>query len=517
MRDPAAAAKLLAELRGADAIKALDDLTGWLRELDQTPAADDAAHAGILALIQETGIPHASAALAPFLLRPADRPKGHDAAWPSLTSYLAASSRALCDSALRLSKAATSDPSTQNEAAAGAARALNECRRLAKTSLVRHLAVPADVWREAYAVHRGAEAAQCSTLAVRMHGEDRTTTTVEQELLRLLMLAVSSPEMMTPGQIEVADWAGEHVGGEFTLRPPGVADNPFCFDPAGDAPPHRAPASQERDSGGELRYFGPGIGYEALGRIYKQMGTSSSVDIKASGKAIAPHVQLSAVQHLLVFWGEKPAYTPPGRTPAASTVQVVRGYSQTWQQLSRAKTGLGELTLAADGDVPLQPPESWALHDTGGNELGVQVAQASADVVHCGDVVAVSGAAKGEWWLALVRALHAEAGHVMHASLFILSRDPQAVQIRMVIPKGEESGITEQAARQFSYAGVHAIIVSDGSGKSQANLLLPPEIWKEGRAFELATPAGPRYLRCGRMLRHGDDYVRATFDWMQPA
>lgn len=511
MRDSAAAAKVLADLRGADALTALGELSGWLRE---APGTDDAAHAGVLGMIAATGGPHVTTLLAPFLLRPAERPKGHDAAWPALAGYLAASSRALCEAAERLSKAATSDPALQPAAAGAAACALHECRRLAKASFVRYFAVPSNTWAVAYAVHRNAEAAQCSTVPVRMHSEDRKTTTVDHELLRLLMLASSSPELMAPGQIEVADWASEQVGAEFTLRPPGVADNPFCFDPAADAPPRRAPEEPTGSDAG-LRYFGPGIGYEALGRLHKQMGASSSVDVKATGKAIAPHVQLSAVQHLLVFWGEAPPYVPPARSPATGTLQVVQGYSQAWQQISRAKTGLGELTLASDGDVPLQAPESWTLHGTGGNELDVQVAQVSVHAVRCGDVVAVSEASRGEWWVALVRALHADAATAMHASLFVIGRNPQAVQIRAVIPKDEESGVGEQAARQFSYAGVQAIIVADGTGKPQPNLLLPPDAWKEGRAFELASEAGTRQLRCGRMLRRGDDYVRSTFEWTE--
>jgi len=350
-----------------------------------------------------------------------------------------------------------------------------------------------------------------------MHGGDKTTTTVEQELLRLLMLQSAAPEMMAPGQVEVADWATEQLGADFTLRPPGVADNRFCFDPAGDAPPHRA-ADPAPGSGAALRYFGPGMAYESLGRVFKQMGTSGSVEIKAAGKAIAPHVQLSAVQHLLAFWAERSPYTAPAREPATGTLQVVRGYSQAWQQLSHGGTSTSELSLAEDGDVPLQAPETWTLHDRGGNELGVEIPRSSADSVRCGDVVAISTGAEGEWWLGLIRSMHAGAGHGTHASIYIASRHPQAMQARMVIPRGEEAGVSEQAARQFSYANVRAIIVSDGAATSQpANALLPPESWKEGRAFEVAVEGTARFLRCVRILRRGDDYVRTTFDWTQSA
>jgi hypothetical protein len=96
-----------------------------------------------------------------------------------------------------------------------------------------------------------------------------------------------------------------------------------------------------------------------------------------------------------------------------------------------------------------------------------------------------------------------------------MSRDPQAVQLRAVIAKGEENAFTEKSARQFAFNSIRAIILADGSTASQTpNLLLPPESWKEGRVFEATVDGTSRYLRAGRALRHGDDYLRATFDWV---
>jgi hypothetical protein len=242
------------------------------------------------------------------------------------------------------------------------------------------------------------------------------------------------------------------------------------------------------------------------------------VEIKTFGKAIAPHLQLSAVQHLLAFWGEASPYTPPARAPATGTVRVVHGYAHTWQHLSRARTTTSELTLAEDGDVPAEAPETWTLQDTGGNELGVEIPQRSGDWTRCGDVVGVSTGGNDEWWLGLIRSMHAEPGHGLHANIFIMSRNPQAVQLRTVIAEGEEDGITEETARQFSFNNVRAIILSDGSATSRPpNMLLPPDSWKEGRVFEVTLEGAARYLRCARLLRRGDDCVRATFDWAEHA
>ena len=513
MRNPAAAAGLLAEMRGADPLTALNDLTAWLDEIKAIPVPDERIRSEILSLIQEASDPHLSVLLAPFFAKPTDKQTGHESTWYPISKYLTALSGALCASAGLLLKEAATNPSLQLPGAAGAARGLHACRMLVKVCLARYLNVPPNLWRMAYAVHREAETADCAGMPVRMHPTQKTTTTVTQELLRLLMLQSCSPEMMAPGQIGVADWVIEQLGGDFTLRPRGVADNPFCFDPVSEAPPRRA-AGQPPDPDAGIRYFGPGMGYDTLGRIYKQMGTTSSVEIKTFGKEIAPHLQLSAVQHLLTFWGAASPYAPPVRSPATGTVRVIHGYAQTWQHLSRVRTTTSEMTLAEAGDVPAEAPETWTLQDTGGNELGVEIPQRSGDWARCGDVVGVSTDGNDECWLGLIRSMHAEPGHGLHANIYIMSRNPQAMQLRAVIAKGEEDGITEETARQFSFNSVRAIILADGSATSQPpNMLLPPESWKEGRVFEATTEGAARYLRGVRLLRRGDDYVRATFDW----
>src|SRR5262249_39554197 len=147
------------------------------------------------------------------------------------------------------------------------------------------------------------------------------------------MLQSGSPEMMTPEQIEVADRAIEQLGEGFTLRPRGVTDNVFFFDPTSEAPPHRA-GGQPADPAGEVRCFGGGTGYDALERLCKQLATTRGDTVKAFGKDIALHVQVSALRHLLAFWGQACPYSPPTRSPATGTLRIIHGFAQIWQHLS---------------------------------------------------------------------------------------------------------------------------------------------------------------------------------------
>ena len=515
MRSPAEAAKLLAGMRDFDPLTALNELSAWLDAVKAIPSNDETVRGEILSLIQDASGAHVSALVAQFLVSRKDKQGTRESDWNTLNDYVKKLTVALGASARILLTQSATTPSLQLLGAAGAARGIHACRMLAKVYLLRYFSVPPKLWQLAYAVHGDAEKAGCATTPVRMHATQKTSTTVTQELLRMLMLQSSSPEMMSPEHIEAADRVIEQLGGDFMLRPRGVADNPFYFDPASDQPPHRAPAQPPNPDTG-IRYFGAGTGYDGLDRLYKQLAATTLADSKASGQEIPIHAQISVIKQLLAFWAGAPPYSPPARKPATGSLQVVQGYGQIWQHLSQIRSGVTELTLVEDGDVAAQAPETWALHDAGGNELGADIPQRSSDRARCGDLVGVTKHGSDECWLGVIRSMHAELDRSRHANIYVISRDPQAVEIRPVIAKGEVNVLSEAAARQFGFKTVRAIIVSDGTGASQnANFLLPPDSWEEGRVYEATIGGASHFLRSLQLLRHGDDFVRATFEWVQ--
>jgi hypothetical protein len=513
---PAAAAGSLAGLRGADPAAALGELSGWL-EPTSGADPDPKARSEKLAQIEETGAAHVSALLAQYLANAAGTQAARESAWKSLIQYQSRLTQALCASAEALMRAAREDAALLPAGTASSARALHACRTFAKTCLVHYSSVPPKLWRLAYTVHARAEKAGCASPrgGARADHEHRTVTTVEQELLRLLMLPVSAPDMMAPEQIEIADRVTEQLGGEFTLRPPGVADNPFCFEPAGDASPRRSSGPLAQPGPAAARYFGAGMGLDSLERIYKQLAAARVEDIKVFGMDIAPAAQLSAVQHLLTFWRADCPYTPPAHTRAAGSLEVTHRFAQVWQQLSQAHAGARELSLADAQDGVPQAPETWELRDAGGNELGAEFSPQRGGWAKCGEVVGVSVRERGEHWVGMIRRMHAGPGGSSHADIAVLSRDPKAVSLREVLQKGENSVFSEASSKQFAFSNVRAVILADGAEGSQpANLLLQPEHWREGRVYETQGEGPTRFLRGLQVVRRGGDYVRATFEWV---
>jgi hypothetical protein len=515
--DPATAAKLLAGTRDSDPVTALDDLGTYVDAVKKgIPGGDEQARGEILSLIQEAGEAHVAAVVAQFIAHPTDR-QTRAADWDTLNDYVRELAGTLCASARILLIKSAATPSLQLPGAAGAARGLHTARTLTKLYLLRYFTVPPKLWQVAYAVHAEAEKAGCATTPVRMHAAQKTTTTVTQELLRMLMLQASSPEMMRPEQIDAADRLIEQLGGELTLRPRGVADNPFCFDPASDHPPHRAPG-QPPSPDSAIRYFGAGAGYDALDRLQHQLAAASAVELKALARDIPPNVLVPAVRHLLESWGREPPHAPPAHKPATGTLQVIHGFAPIWQHLSQLRSSGPELSLVEEGDRAAQAaaaPETWALRDAGGNELGVEIPQALSGRARCGDLLGVTLQGKSECWVGMIRSLHAEPGRGLHVNISVMSQQPQAVQLRPVIKQGEATVVSEAAARQFDFKSVRVIIVAEGTGQQKASFLMPAVNWEEGRVYEATIAKATRFLRSLQVQRRGDDFVRAAFEWVQ--
>jgi hypothetical protein len=515
MRDPASAAALLANLRGSDSVTALKELSGWLDSLKDAPGIDEKVRSELLGLIQEAGAAHASALLGRYLVDGADKQVLREVKWKAMFEYASSATEAVCASAERLLALSKQDASLLGATAAGATRGVRACRTLAKICLVHYRSVPASLWRLAYSVHAGSETAGCAATAVHAHPGEKAVTTVTRELLRLLMLQAGEPDMLPPEQIEIADRVTERVGSDFALRPLGVTDSAFWFNPDADLPPQRAIAQQPAP-GAPVRYFGPGTGFEALARLYKQLASINFAEVKVFGTDFPPHVQIAAIEHLLLFWRPQPPYSPPAHSPVTGELWIVHGHAQICSHLGSTTKGAGSLGIAGGEEAAqVEPPEVWTIRDAGGNEVGAEIPPSSGRWARSGKLVGVTARGRSEWWVGVIRRMHAELRASMRVDIALLSRKPLALSLRPVA-EGDGSGVDWEASTgSFAYDYMNAVLledVSEASGKP--TVLLPLEGWKAGQVYEAMIGESPRHLRLLQRLKRGEDYVRVACEWM---
>ena len=518
MRSPASASAMLAQLRESDPVTTLGELRGWLASLGNAPDFEERPRSEVLGLIQEAGAAHLAKLLRQYLADTGENQVLRATKWKAMFAYAASLAEVQCASAERLQALTRTDPSALGAAAVGAVRGIRASRMLAKLCLIHYIDAPPSLWKHAYSVHAGAEAHGCANIAVHPHRSERISTTATQDLLRLLLVHVAAPETLASEQIEIADRVAEQIGEDFALRPRSAADNPFCFDPDGEHPPQRAtPESQTTAA----RYFGPGVGLDALTRLHKQMSGSDDKDASVFGKDIASHAQLATIEHLLRIWGPTPPRAAPVHSPAKGELLVVHGYAGVHKHLSagdaKASASRG-LELASDDDLQPQTPEAWTIHDAGGSEVGAEMPQPDANWARSGMLVTFSVSGRNEWWLGMIRRTHADIDKSTHVDIQLISRKPTAVPLRPQATGSPGGAEWKASAGTFAFVNVNAILLPDASQTGGTpHLLLPPESWKEGRVYEAMLEEGKRDLKLVRVLQRGEDFVRAAFEWLPVA
>ena len=112
----------------------------------------------------------------------------------------------------------------------------------------------------------------------------------------------------------------------------------------------------------------------------------------------------------------------------------------------------------------------------------------------------------------MIRRLHAQPDGALQANIAVLSRAPGAT-LRQVFGKDEDRPYTEAASKQFGMSSVRALILAQDA-KAGEHRPAAGALGGRGRVFEFERDSELHYLRGLQVVRRGDDYVLATFEWV---
>ena len=111
--------------------------------------------------------------------------------------------------------------------------------------------------------------------------------------------------------------------------------------------------------------------------------------------------------------------------------------------------------------------------------------------------------------------MHAELGKSMHVDIAVFSRKPLVASLRVLGKGDEDEADWETLTGGFASNYVSAILLPDVSqAVGKLNLLLPPEGCKARRVYEAMVGEPSRYLRILQLLKRGNHYARAAFEWI---
>ncbi|HYR05488.1 MAG TPA: hypothetical protein VEP71_02270, partial [Gallionella sp.] len=204
MFDVNEARKLLADLPKDDVFKALDEITSWLTSVKDTAGFRLELRTGITMLLDETGQPLYADVLRQYLGAPHLQDFQGLRQWQGIHAFTRALAEAYAVCLSGYQQAEKKPFDLRENLPVVCIRLLRAVAEQMKLEMMRYVEVEQSVWDLMYSCYNFAETNQIADSMVYAYPKQTIHTSPQRELLRALMLYVSSPDTLAPDQIEVS-------------------------------------------------------------------------------------------------------------------------------------------------------------------------------------------------------------------------------------------------------------------------------------------------------------------------
>ena len=170
----------------------------------------------------------------------------------------------------------------------------------------------ARTWKAIGRVYRYAEEKKIHREMVRLYPNSPQTSCTEREFVKLLMLAASSPDCLSPLDIELADWIVAHMGASFVFsaaHQPQLTHN--YVDLGSGLPPERLIETPSPSP--DLRFFAAGPASGELDEVIRVLQSGAPPSGLNLGGTYEPATVLSACLRLKASWSALPPATESDR------------------------------------------------------------------------------------------------------------------------------------------------------------------------------------------------------------
>jgi len=309
-------------------------------------------------------------------------------------------------------------------------------------------------------------------------------TSPEQEFLKTVMLAASSPDSLLPVEIELVERLIAHLAGSFRLTPSFQPDIVYCFDLANYEPPvraahlpHRAPTLRFFAAGGAVKEI------EKLAHAVKSSGAvPSSVDL---GGSYEPEVVLDVLNHLALYWSPRQPERKAPRHRVKSRLTVTYGFEGVLAALDPA----GEVQFDAS------KVESWIVENVSAGGFGASVPQIKGEWLKIGCLLGLQPEGGSNWVVGVIRRFQRES--VQQGAVGFQTLGRAALRVQVSLQNGQ-MGTTRDAQT--------AILLSPLDSAPEAQLLLRANVLVAGQNLGLERNGKAYLLLPTGDMERGDDY-----------
>ena len=488
MADLKEARRILDEVPAGDSFKAVDELAHWLESARTAQGLKPDYQAQLLCLIDEAAQVHVRKLQRDYLSNPRLSKFQEQRLWGAIHFYWTEAAKAFAASIELFSAGAKGADALKNALPLLTVRALRALAAQMKWQYLRYGPFDDSLWGVVARVYALAESRKYAQTKVTVYPAIPGDSTPEQEFLRAVMLAASSPDCLLPVEMEIAERLIAHFSVAFKLSLDQQPDIAYWIDLATSHPPLRLARPPQHAP--TLRFCAAGKATADLDQLIQGISASGVVPSTVNlGGTYEPKAVLEVLCHLALYWSTKPPERRHPRHRVKSRLNVTPGFD-----------GVHSM-LGVDINLDFDPNrvENWIVEDVSAGGFGASIPQIKGEWLKVGCLVALQPEGGDNWLIGVIRRLNRDAAQQGSVGIQSLARAAAAVQLRV------------QSGQVSSADAESAILLNPSPDAIEAQFLLKAGVHVPGQNFEFDRDGKTVLLMQTAVIERGDDYelVRA--------
>ena len=526
MRDVAEARKLLADLPHNHPLKALDEITSWLTSVKDTHGFRPERRAGVIMLLDETGQSFHAELLRQYLAASRLQDFQGMQLWKGIHDFMRASAEAYAVCVQEYQQAEKKPLGLKEQMPVICVRLLRSIAEQMKLELMRYLDVGQAVWGQLYNHYNFAEANQFACIMVHAYPSHAIRTNPQRELLRAIMLYVSSPATLAPDQIEVCYRISARLVSFFDFKETPDSDCPYFLDLSKHVAPCRV--GDKLQATPSMRFFGAIRALPQIEFVTNQRQRGVIEQERHLGNEFTPDGKLTVLKHLQLYWHKEHPHRLQKRKDISTAVEVVHGFKIISKLVTH--TELSQMVNLSEEDTAMLSErskinivdeefdytlETWDVLDVSIGGIRGVLPKAAGARIKIGALCGLKAQDSNQWWVGMIRRLHTIHQNKVHVGIEILAKKPLSVWLRTLGKGAERVSNWETSSGSFAYDYQPVILFPDAQNSyANATMLMESKSYVAGCIYEMMLGEKNRNIELTGLLTEGEDYEQVSFRWL---
>jgi hypothetical protein len=531
MFDVEEAGKLLAKLPKNNSFKALDEIISWLDSVKDTSGFRPELRTEIIMLLDETGQRFYTELMQLYLGEPHLQDfegmhlwhRQHDFMKTLVEAY------AICVQEYRQAEKKPSE--LKERMPVICVRLMRAVSQQMVIELMHYVDIEQSVWDRLFDCYNFAEDNQIAETLVFAYSRQSLHISPQRELLRAMMLYVSSPDTLAQDQIEVCFRITTRMVNSFDFRDVPDPDCPYYIDLAKPgAPTHVAENLQATPT---MRFFGATKAVPKVTDIIDQHVHGVVQQEQRFGSEFTVAGKLTVLKHVQLYWGKEQPRRHQERRGIHTAIDVVHSFITVSKLVTRMDIENAEnisdkdavmlkersnINLLATEENIDYTTEKWTVSDVSLTGIGGVIPKNAGIWVKIGDLCGLKAENSPVWWVGVIRRLHTGHNGAVHVGIEMLAKKPLSVWLRTLGKGAEKVSAWETSSGSFAYDYLSVILLPDvNNSYANATMLMEPGGYVPDTVYEVMLGEKSREIKLTGLLAEGEDYEQVSFQWLSSA